>query len=563
MNNLLMPNFENSKCLEEKDINSSSLEKNHKIIFNRYENDESQKRQDIYFIGKKRFICSENESNQNNTDKKEEKESFPNKTKNLYSLETENNYFNSENKNMESQKLLFPGVKDNQNMQKTNEIQNNKINNNELDSIEICNYDINMKEYNSNNNNKEKSQNNYDLNKKDISHNNFKQKKENSAHYSQYIKNNNNQKYNEIKQLPNSLSHSSRFINKKNFIKEICFICGFVKNDCILFENNFDFFKYLSSLIVVRKSRKEFSHNELNFLNNNYSITQKILFSKNDINIDNNIYKDKFWCIQCLINIISSENIIKSLKDIIYNPRVYLKDKETIKNNEIKNCNLNIIQKNNKLNLINPYTYTFNSQLHCNTFQSDYLGQNQQFNYTKSFTNDLVLEIKKETNYIDNKKIYNNNIKDLMGIPLPLQNIYLNLTKINLSLHEMFKILLNLKKYKNNNLEYINISKNGKDFNTINRNIISTLTMINENINYLEIINLIKKEFKKLFELGFNIVNSINNYLIDIENKLIEKKNNNNLLLEQISDIKLINKENCFNLIGTLNMFITVINFKI
>ena len=560
MNDLSLTNNESKKSIQQKEIDPKISVLFPQNEINKTGNEEGQNNKDKFFLGKKRFVCSGDELKLNNINKKEDKNIFlPNKVKNIFTLITnKNSFIENKNKNNQEKVLVFEISNNHDLSSKINNQKNNKLNH-EINSLNKKEKEFNIE------NKKEEIKNNIEDLKRDCSNNNLIH---NTNHSSHYIKNEKNSIHNnnEIKQVSNSLSHSSRFINKKNFIEEICFICNNIRKDCIIFESKLDFYKYLSSLIVVRKSRKEFGQNELNILNNNFSMMQKMISTKYDTKVENEIYKTKYWCIQCLIDIISSENIYNLLIEIENDPKSFLKSKNPINFND-NNILINQIKKDNNMNQIN--FFKFDNKINFNTNNKNIRFSNGfNFNYgynqiipLDSFINDLPMNLRYKNNFINNKNIINSNN---LNTSISLENINLDLMKIYLSLHQMIQFLLELKKNNNKSfLKHLNISKNEKDFNIINKNISTSLSMLNDYINYSEIINRIKNELKKLFELGFNIVIQLDKYLSDIENKLIERKDNYNLLIEQISNLKFINKENCFKLIDALNNFITITNLII
>lgn len=482
-------------------------------------------------LGKKRFNCFENFHDEKK-DKITLKNSFECKRINNLITNKDKNELNS---NIKPKKNLF-------NVKESNHISDSTCNKND----ELLFFKVYTENQNDNLSYEKEKAIDIDANKSEdkIKFNKNKEKKNNDNTYTNL-------------QLSISLTHSSRYINKKEFFDEICFLCSLKKSDCIEFENKIDIIKSLSSLIIMRKSIKELKENELEILDNNFETIKKIFIGEIQIKfIDENYYKGKFYCIQCLINIISSEDIIKTFQNLFNNKElekkiIIQKEKNAHNNNSSFFYNESIDNKTNFINYKevdkqNKYQINENN-FNTSSYKID--------DFNKNHNNSNPFPIKTNINDSYNQRIFIDNFNQEFLITI--NNLDFELIKIHLNLFKIIQGLIIL-----NDCNYCNNSLKDEEKKKILTNVGININYISQNNKYIliNIINNLYNEFQSLFGLGLNVVIFTNKCIDKIENQLKKNRGNKNLLY-MIQNLKRESQNNYQKLRNSHIIFMKVLNF--
>lgn len=359
-------------------------------------------------------------------------------------------------------------------------------------------------------------------------------------------------------QLSHSLTHSSRYINKKDFFEDFCFICKEKKYDCISLTDKLDVVKSFTSLIIMRKSIKELEKEEMTSLDKNKE--QFVNFLNQEITnvkfLDNNFYKGKYFCIQCLINLISSNDIFDSLNKIVdiketrfdnlfgdINKKQLKLDKEIniIKRDTlISNCSK--IEKDININLKHNLSIykSLNKEemfIKSNSDNIDTNNTNFLINSENINENNLLSKIQEldkmikiaENNLISNKVQDNyNSINLLVEINNKIRNINFDLLKIHLRIVKIIQAILTINNY--NQIYKDTIINSNLNNSNNNLNILFSQIIKNNKSNIENIIYLVKNEFNYIFERGLKSIQEIKKS-IELFHSLIIKNNENKLFI--------------------------------
>ena len=338
------------------------------------------------------------------------------------------------------------------------------------------------------------------------------------------IKNDNNNNL-AHKNISYSVGRSSRYINKKNFFDKNCYICNKKRKNCITFNNEADFIKYILALVNIRKSKEDVNTEEMKYLDKNENEIKKFSDENKKYFKENNILH-QYYCIQCLIHSISSDNFINMIKKSLDNKNNINEENENSEDNKNKNdINEKIITYhnfdtnfiNNKCQIINNYNNNYNDNINNIIGCNNSMYQNIKIN---SPINNLSINI---------------NMEDTKN---PLKIINLDLMRMNNNLYSMDNMVTNLQK--------------------ISKNVITSNDFISQNF----LIQQISRNFKKLFEFNMSISEDIDKYLTYLESITLGVGVNDILsvyrLMNEIEKLKILNKMNYDQLIYTLNYYVNI-----